>query len=117
MNTVKAASINCNAMNAQKDTSDRLDVLSRLDIKNIRNIKNNEPNSKCAQHILHTTHEYGPIQKITKPLYMGKKGPLLGTYERFHIYKITKEGIQLNDNYTDLHNPIYDKIMKIKNLQ
>jgi hypothetical protein len=80
--------------------------------EHIRDIKNNEPNSKYAQHILDTTHEYGQIQKIMKPLYIGKKGPLLHTYERFHIHEITKQKIQLNDNFTDIHNPIYDKIIK-----
>jgi hypothetical protein len=47
--------------------------------EHIRDIKNNEPNSKYAQHIVDTTQEYGPIQKRMKPLYMGKKGPLLDT--------------------------------------
>jgi hypothetical protein len=50
-----------------------------------------------------------------KPLYIGKKGPLLDTYERFHIYEITKEKIQLNDNFTDIHNPIYNDIIKTCN--
>jgi hypothetical protein len=53
-----------------------------------------------------------------KPLYIGKKGPLLDTYERFHLYEITKEKIQLNDNFADIYNPIYDEIIKTyKNLQ
>jgi hypothetical protein len=48
-----------------------------------------------------------------KPLYIGKKGPILDTHKRFHIYKITKEKIELNDNFTHIHNPIYDEIKKI----
>jgi hypothetical protein len=47
--------------------------------EHVRDIKNDEHNSKYAQHILDTTHEYGQIQKIMKPLYIGKKGPLLDT--------------------------------------
>jgi hypothetical protein len=43
--------------------------------EHIRDIRNNEPNWKYAQHILDTTHEYGQIQKIMKPLYIGKKAP------------------------------------------
>jgi hypothetical protein len=78
--------------------------------EHIRDIKNNEPNSKYAQHILGTTHEYWTIQKIMKPLYIGKKGPLLEKYEKFHIYEITKQTLQLNDNFTDIHNPTYDEI-------
>jgi hypothetical protein len=43
---------------------------------------------------------------------------LLDTYERFHICEVTKEKIQLNDNFTDIHNPIYDEIIKThENLQ
>jgi hypothetical protein len=81
----------------------------------MRDIKNNEPNTKYAQHILDTITK---LQKIMKPLYIGKKGPLLDTYERFHIYEITKEKIQLNDNFTDIYNPIYDEIIKTyKNTQ
>jgi hypothetical protein len=80
--------------------------------EHIRDIENNEPNSKYAQHILDTTHEYGQIQKIVKPLYIGNRGPLPDTYERLHIYESTKQKIQLNNNFTDIHNPIYDGIIK-----
>jgi hypothetical protein len=46
-----------------------------------------------------------------KPPYISKKGPLLDTHERFHIYEITKQKMQLNDNFMDIHNPIYDEII------
>jgi hypothetical protein len=77
----------------------------------IRDIRNNEPNSKFTQHIFHTTHEYGSIEKIIKPLHIGKKGPLLDSYEKFHIYEIIKQKIQLNDNYNETYNPIYNIII------
>jgi hypothetical protein len=43
--------------------------------EHVRDIKNNEPNSKFAQHILDTTHEYGTMEIIMKPLHIGKKRP------------------------------------------
>jgi hypothetical protein len=50
------------------------------------------------------------MEKIMKPLHIGKRGPLLGTYKKFHIYEITRQKVQLNDSYTDVHNPIYNVI-------
>jgi hypothetical protein len=40
-------------------------------------------------------------------LHLDRKGKLMNTWERFHIYKLSKEGIQLNDTYADTHNPIF----------
>jgi hypothetical protein len=39
-------------------------------------------------------------------LHLDKKGQLMNTWERFHIYKLSKDGLQLNDTHTDTHNPI-----------
>jgi hypothetical protein len=38
-------------------------------------------------------------------------GPLKNTWEQFHIHRLTKNNIQLNDAYTDRHNPIFDLII------
>jgi hypothetical protein len=43
--------------------------------------------------------------------YIGKKGRVLDTHERFHIYEISKQNIQLNNNFTETFNPIYDAII------
>jgi hypothetical protein len=37
-----------------------------------------------------------------------EKGSYLNTLERFHIYRAKKAGQLLNDNYTDIFNPIYE---------
>jgi hypothetical protein len=79
--------------------------------EHIRYIKNNETNSKFSQHILDTTREYGTIEKIMKPLHFSKEGSLLDTYERLHIYEVTKQKLQLNDNYTEMYNPIYNTVI------
>jgi hypothetical protein len=46
-----------------------------------------------------------------KILHIQKKGPMLDKYERYHIYEISKQGIQLNDKFAEMYNPIYDVIM------
>jgi hypothetical protein len=74
-------------------------------------IKKNRQNSKFAQHILDTGHEYKTIEKTMKISDIGKKGQMLDTYERFHIYEISKQNLQLNDNFTEIYNPIYNKII------
>jgi hypothetical protein len=81
--------------------------------EHIRDIKNNGHNSKFAQHILDTIHDYGMMEETMKPLHIEKKGPMLHTYERFHIYEITKHKLQLNDNYTEVHNPIYNAVISM----
>jgi hypothetical protein len=36
----------------------------------------------------------------------------MNTLERFHIYKLTKNKLQLNDTYSDIHNSIFNVINK-----
>jgi hypothetical protein len=36
---------------------------------------------------------------------------MLDTYEIFHTYETFKQNLQLNDNYTGIHNPIYNAII------
>jgi hypothetical protein len=38
------------------------------------------------------------------------KSQILNTHERFHIYEISKQKMQLNDTFTETCNPIYDMI-------
>jgi hypothetical protein len=44
-------------------------------------------------------------------LHIEKKGQILDTYERFHIYETSKQNKQLNDNLTETYNPIYEVIL------
>jgi hypothetical protein len=46
-----------------------------------------------------------------KILHIQEKGPMLDTYERYHIYEISKQGIQLNDNFAETYDPMYEVIM------
>jgi hypothetical protein len=52
------------------------------------------------------------MDQIMKILHIEKKGPKLNTLERFHIYDMTKRGLQVNDTFTDMHNPIFDILIK-----
>jgi hypothetical protein len=79
--------------------------------EHIRDIKNSGQNSRFDQHILDTGHEYETIEKTMKILHIEKKGQMLDTYERFHIYEISKQNLQLNDNYAEIYNPIYNTII------
>jgi hypothetical protein len=50
-----------------------------------------------------------------KVLKTEKKGKHLNTLEKYHIYKTSKEGLQMNDTYIDIHNPIFKVIQEINN--
>jgi hypothetical protein len=43
-------------------------------------------------------------------LHIERKGPLINTLERFHIYNLSKENIQMNDINADTYNPICNLI-------
>jgi hypothetical protein len=43
-------------------------------------------------------------------LHVAKKSKMLDTLENCHIYKITKQGIQVNDAAANTYNPIYEFI-------
>jgi hypothetical protein len=34
----------------------------------------------------------------------------MNTWERFHIYKLSTDNLQMIDTYTDIHNPILNLI-------
>jgi hypothetical protein len=75
--------------------------------EHIQSIRLNNANSKYSQHILDTQHAYGPITDIMEVLQFEKKGQLINPWERFHIYKLSRDNLQMNDMYTDIHNPIF----------
>jgi hypothetical protein len=78
--------------------------------EHIHVIHTNKTTSKYAQHILETGHTYGTIENTLHILHCEKKGPLMNTSEQFHIHRLTKDNLQLNDTYTDTYNPIFDLI-------
>jgi ribosomal protein S25 len=78
--------------------------------EHIHAIRTNKPNSRYAQHILDTEHTYGTMQDTMEVLHVERKGPLLNTLERFHIYSLWKDNMQINDMFTGTHNPIFNII-------
>jgi hypothetical protein len=42
-----------------------------------------------------------------------EKGKHLNTLEKYHIYKLCKQGIQLNNNCAESQNPIFKEIHDI----
>jgi hypothetical protein len=50
------------------------------------------------------------MEDTMEVLHLNRKGQLMNTWERFHIYKLTKDGLQLNDTHADTHNPIFKLI-------
>jgi hypothetical protein len=79
--------------------------------EHIHAIRTNNLTSRYAQHILETGHAYGKIEDTLDILNRENKGPLMNTWERFHIHRLTKDNMQLNDAYTDTRNPIFDLIL------
>jgi hypothetical protein len=80
--------------------------------KHVNAIRTNKQNSKFAQHILETQHNYDPTDQSMQVLHIEKKSPKLNKLERFYIYDLAKRGLQMNDTFADIHNPIFHAIIK-----
>jgi hypothetical protein len=63
--------------------------------------------------MLNTGHKYGTITDTMEIIKAGRKGKHLNTLERYHIQKISKNNLQLNDANIDLSNPIFEALNKI----
>jgi hypothetical protein len=72
----------------------------------IQAIRNNNGNSGYSNHMLNTGHAYGSRADTIKVLKMERKGKHLNTLEKYHIYKMSKDGLQMDDTYIDTYNPI-----------
>ena len=71
--------------------------------------------SKFAQHLLEHNQSIGPIDNIMEVLHHSKKGKSMDTIERFHIYEITRENIQINDKNTSKPNAIFEMVIRGEN--
>ena len=84
--------------------------------KHYRDYKYNNGTSKYAQLLLENKHSIGPIHNTMEILHIMKKGKLMDTWEKFHIYQETKLGSQINDKNTFSQNTLFDTIIqKISN--
>jgi hypothetical protein len=80
--------------------------------EHIRDIKNNNSKSGYSNHILNTRHSYGNIIDTMEIIKTERKGKHVNTLERYHIYKISKEGIHMNNMHDETYNPIFDDIYR-----
>jgi hypothetical protein len=53
------------------------------------------------------------MSEIMEVIKIKQKGLHLNTLENFHIYKLFQQGIQLNNNCSNLHNLISKEIQNI----
>ena len=72
--------------------------------------KCNNGKSNFAQHLIDNNHTLGPME-IMNTVYITKKGKLMDTLERFHIYDEVKRNNEINDKNTVHQNIIFDKIL------
>jgi hypothetical protein len=79
----------------------------------MHDIRSNNSNTGYANHILNTGHTYGIITHTMEIIKTEKKRRYLNTLERYHIYKIGKDNLHMNDTNIDIHNPIFKALHKI----
>ena len=82
--------------------------------EHFNDLKHGNRCSKFAQHLLENRHSIGPIDEIMEVLHIVKKGKMMDTLEKFHIYKETKLENQINDKNTIIHNILFDTIIHKK---
>jgi hypothetical protein len=81
--------------------------------EHITDIKNNDSKSGYSNHILNTGHSYGSITDTMQIMKIERKGKHQNTLEKYHIYRISKEGIHMNDIHDETYNPIFEVINNI----
>ena len=64
------------------------------------------------QHLLEKRHSIGPVDEIMEVINIVKKGKIMDTLEKFHIYKETKLENQINDKNTITQNILFDTIIQ-----
>lgn len=75
--------------------------------EHIHDIRSNNRNSVYSSHIPNTG-TYGPICDTMDVITTGRKGKYLNTLGRYHVYRISKDNLHMNDTYNDIHYPIFE---------
>jgi hypothetical protein len=81
--------------------------------EHIRDIRNNKSTSGHVQRILDTGHACGKMNEIMDIVKVQEKGKHLNTSEKYHLYKLCKQGIQLSNNCPESQNPVFQEIYGI----
>jgi hypothetical protein len=81
--------------------------------EHIQAIRDNSSNSGYSNHILNTGHAYGSITDTTEVIKTEKKEKHLNILEKYHIYKMSKDGLHMNDTYINTYNPIFELMQEL----
>jgi hypothetical protein len=81
--------------------------------KHIHDITSNNSSSGYSSHILNTGHTYGTICDTMDIITTRRKGKHLNTLENYHIYRISKDNLHMNDTYNDTHKPIFETLHEL----
>jgi hypothetical protein len=81
--------------------------------EHIQAIRNNNSNLGYSTHTLNTGHTYGTITDTMDIVNIGKRGKHLHTLEKYHIYRISKDNLHMNDTYIDIYNPIFETLHEL----
>jgi hypothetical protein len=76
--------------------------------EHIRDIRNN--NSRYSNRMLNTGHTYGTVTDSMYVITTWRKSKHLSTLERYHIYKIYRENLRINDTHIDAYIPIFEAL-------
>jgi hypothetical protein len=68
---------------------------------------------KYAKHLLKQKLAVNPIETSMTISERQQKSRKLNTLKQYRIYKLSKSGEQLNEQYTERHNLIFKSILKI----
>ena len=77
-----------------------------------RDYKYNNKSSKYAQHLTENRHSIGYINDTMEILHIIRKGKLMDTWGKFHIYQETTLGSQTNEQSTVCKNILFDTILQ-----
>ena len=80
--------------------------------EHFRDFKHANHKSRSAHHLLKNNHSIGPIYSIMEVLHTTTKEKLMDTLERFHMYKVTRQNVQINDKNTSKPNAILDTTIR-----
>jgi hypothetical protein len=81
--------------------------------EHIQAIRNNNCNSGYSNNIVSTGHTYWSITNTMNIIRTQKKAKHLNTLEKYHIHKISKSRLHMNDPYVDIYNPIFETLQEL----
>jgi hypothetical protein len=81
--------------------------------EHIHAIRSNNSNSRYSNHILNMGHTYGTITDTMNIIRTGRKGRHLNTLEKYHIYRISRNNLHMNDTHIKAQNPIFQRVQEL----